>query len=128
MITICPCGIARDDCDYHKPAPDVSQVPVHDVSGTCFIEGVTNFNVDSLCNALDLVWQIDRWEDFRMITHTALFHRMRKNNLLDCDINGQWSLQGMLVSETLLGKIDGVFDSLIEHKDGRSVILRTREH
>jgi hypothetical protein len=129
-MSICPCGIARDDCDYHKPVPVVSQGLVYDVSGTAFVAGVTNFTVENLFDALDLVWCNGRdAEDFRMTTHTALFMRFRKCNLLDCDINGQWSLQGMPVSESLLGKAGGVFDSLIQHSnDGRQVILRTREH
>jgi hypothetical protein len=27
MITICPCGIAADDCDYHKPEPETVRIP-----------------------------------------------------------------------------------------------------
>jgi hypothetical protein len=26
LSTICPCGIHRDDCDYHKPAPESEPV------------------------------------------------------------------------------------------------------
>lgn len=52
MMDICLCGIAREDCDYHKPTPVVSQVPVYDVTGTCFIEGVTNFTAENLHNTL----------------------------------------------------------------------------
>ncbi len=126
MSDICLCGIVKEDCDYHRPAA-ISAVPWHNVSGTCFIPGVTQFTVENLFDALELIRKTDSWEDFTLDVHAALHSRLRKNNLLDCD-NGQWSLIGMKVNSVNEGKNGGVFDSVISHADGRKVILRTREH
>ncbi len=131
MFDICLCGIARNDCDYHKPLTIIMSevVPVHDVSGVCFVPNVTQFSVHNLCDALDLVWRTDRWEDFTMITHTALFNRLFKNGLLDYDsASDTYSLQGMRVKNDSKGKTGGIFDSIVVHSDGRQVVLRTREH
>jgi hypothetical protein len=124
-MTICPCGIARDDCDYHKPAPVVPQVPVYDVSGTCFVVGVTNFTIENLYDAsLPATSGL-----MKIIVHTALYHRIRKCNLLDILPNGTETLQGFPIQHNPnFPKTGGVFDSLLVHKDGKEVILRTREH
>lgn len=125
MITICPCGIARDDCDYHKPTPVVSQVPVYDVSGTCFIEGVTNFTVDNLYDAsLPATSGL-----MKIIVHSALYGRLRKCNLLNILPDGTETFKGfIIIHNPNFPKTGGVFDSLLVHKDGKEVILRTREH
>lgn len=124
-MDICLCGIAREDCDYHKPTPVVSQVPVYDVSGTCFIEGVTNFTVDNLYDAsLPATSGL-----MKIIVHSALYSKLRKCNLLYILPDGTETFQGfIIIPNPNFPKTKGVFDSLLIHKDSKQVILRTREH
>lgn len=135
MIDICLCGIAREDCDYHKPASLADAIPVHDVSGYAYIEGKTNFTLQNFSDALQVIWIKDCVEDFTLKVWTPLFHRLDKNRLLDKTylfLNGkpnnvEYTLEGSPVVDEYTFPSGPVFDSLIYHADGRKVILRTRE-
>jgi hypothetical protein len=128
MVDICLCGIAREDCDYHKSAPVVSKVPVYDVSGTSFIPGVTNFTCENLFDATVNIDGI-----IKIVVHIALYHKLYKNNLLDFYSNGIVRLQGIQVLSSTdpqfrSTKNGRLFDSTITALDGSQIILRMREY
>jgi hypothetical protein len=54
----------------------------HDASGVGFVAGVTNFTAENLFDAVQTAG--DSQEDFKILAvHSAVFSRMRKNNLID---------------------------------------------
>lgn len=125
MITICPCGIARDDCDYHKPAPVVVQVPVpvHDVSGTCFIEGVTNFTARNLYDTSLLTMSV--LSGVQIETDNYIFDRLNNQNLLKtCRNKPTFKGHVILITSKLPGP---VFRTFITRWDDVDAILITRE-
>lgn len=135
MMDICLCGIAREDCDYHKPAPVVSQVPVYDVSGTCFIKGVTNFTRQNFFDACQVIWIKDRTEDFILKIWVPLFNHLNHEGILDTSYiftsnvpsSVVCTLQGTPIVTEAIFPNSSIYDSLIYHLDGRKIILRTRE-
>jgi hypothetical protein len=48
LSTICPCGIHRDDCDYHKPAPESEPVTLRAAT-------VPEFDTQAFVNALAIM-------------------------------------------------------------------------
>lgn len=125
VADICLCGIAREDCDYHKPVPPVPQCPVHDVSGSVFVAGVTNFTAENLYDAsLPATSGL-----VKIIVHSAIYRRLDKCSLIDYLVDGSAVFQGFTILFNLkFPKTGGVFDSLLVHRDGKEAILRTREH
>ncbi len=80
MLDICLCGIAREDCDYHKPVVIVAATaPVYDVSGMYFIDGVTNFTADVL---FDAMIGMENSNYFSLQVDTRIFARLNTNGLL----------------------------------------------
>jgi hypothetical protein len=117
LSNICPCGIAREDCDYHKSQ---SQPPIIHCVGTMF----------STLHVRDAA-KLNNFPLLRVHAHTALFNRMCKNGLLNTR-DGIHYLENWYVSSGLEYsfpcKIGGLFDTLLTFEDGGRVILRTREH
>jgi hypothetical protein len=68
-------------------APDVGDTHLindltFDASGVGFVAGVTNFTAENLFDAVQTAG--DSQEDFKILAvHSAVFSRMRKNNLID---------------------------------------------
>lgn len=46
--TICPCGIHRDDCDYHKPAPESEPA-------TLRVAQISEIDTQQFIRALDII-------------------------------------------------------------------------
>lgn len=117
-VDICLCGIAREDCDYHK-VPQSKQPPIHYVRSpfdTNHVRDAAKLNTSPLC---------------RVHFHSALFNRMSKNGLLEY-VDGIYYLENWFVSSGLEYsvpcKVGGLFDTLLTFDDGGRVVLRTREH
>lgn len=130
MVDICLCGIAKEDCDYHKPTVvAVSNSFIYNVSGTVFVPGVTQFTAENLFDAYSGIG-----EPIEMLVHTALFSRLNQYNLLDFYTEGRVKFQGLLVHRNddvdglLLLKSGPVFRTILTFADGRQVVLITREH
>lgn len=129
-VDICLCGIAREDCDYHKPTL-VSQTtiginyPVHDVTGTSFIVGVTNFTAENFYDASSLLPLGSSSAD-KLIVDLVLYHRLDKCNLVDV-YKGITSFQGILL-KTKPAVTGAIHLSDIHSRDGSVVGLLTREH
>lgn len=123
MTDICLCGIAREDCDYHKPQLPIYLIPVHDVSGAKFVPGITNFTLENLFDASANLVEIKE-----ILVHPAVYNRLNKNNLLDSYLDGSTRLQGIIVNpDPTCVKHRNVFDTTIIALNDEKVILRTRE-
>jgi hypothetical protein len=127
MLDICLCGIARDDCDYHKPVPVVVQVPVHDVSGTVFVAGVTNLTPENLYDAMALVLpSAETWLDFHVKVAMHIFDRLNNNGLIYLS-KGQPCWQGSPIYVFPNIQFGPVYGTRIYAESKLKVILNTRE-
>jgi len=118
-------GLCSSWCDSLKPM--AVGMPIRDVSGTCFIPGVTNFTAENLYDATLLV-DIGNHISLpvEMFVHPAVRSRICKNNLLDFYADGTERFQGVILHQKDMGKTGNVFDTLIQ-QGSLKIILRTRE-
>jgi hypothetical protein len=124
MIDICLCGIARDDCDYHKPEPVVAQVPVYDVSGTVFIAGVTNFTAE---NVFDSILCLKSQHHLKLQVDINIFDRLNSHNLLCLNVNNKPSFQNLPIYASWLVSPGPVFSTFVMRATTIETILITRE-
>lgn len=111
QVKICPCGIAADDCDYHKPqlVPNANTLPTYDVSGTSFIPMITQFTAENFHDALSYLQMTNKITHFTV--HAALFSRIQRSYLLDSYPNGEWSFQGFVIRYKNTGKSANTFET-----------------
>ena len=129
---VCPCGIHRNDCDYHKPEPVTQKSNVYDVRGTCFISGVTNFTMENLFDALAVLYPNKDPSQIDLTVDTALFYLLKKNGLVDYApgmLSNEARLQGMrLFHQPLPIEPSNCFTTFITTQSGENVgELKTRE-
>lgn len=89
---------------------------VHDVSGTSFVDGVTNFTAEAFLDAA--LTMGDSQEDLSMVmVHSVVYNRMQKNNLIDFipDARGEVMIPTFLGREVIVDDgmpfTNGVFDT-----------------
>jgi len=118
-------GLCSDWCDSLKPA--AVGMPMHDVSGTTFISGVTNLTAENIYDAMEIAYIGKVCNTIvEMTLHPALLSRMRKCGLIDKGpLQAEW-FQGIHVLEHPMLKQANVFDTLIQ-QGSLKIILRTRE-
>lgn len=82
-IEICPCGIAKADCDYHSSVQFYRDEigPVYDVSETKFIIGVTDFNLSNVNLALGAV-DFDVCPGLSVTMDRHIYEKLVSNNLV----------------------------------------------
>ena len=120
-------GLCSDWCDSLKPKAVAVGMQMHDVSGTCFIPGITNLTLENVYDAMEIAYIGKTCNTIvEMALHPALLSRMRKCGLIDKGpLQAEW-FQGIHVLEHAMLKQGNVFDTLIQ-QGGLKIILRTRE-
>lgn len=75
-------GVFADNAAAPTGTEHVQNDMTHDVSGTSFVDGVTNFSAESFIDATATMG--DSMEDLTMVmVHSIVYARMLKNNLID---------------------------------------------
>lgn len=104
----------------------MSELPIYDVTGVCFVPGVTNFTTENLYGALRSVGAVNR-ENISLLLHVNVWDRLEGSDLLD-HYQGGTQYRRCAVSIDPNSKLNTRFcDSTITSPCGKSVILRTRE-
>lgn len=111
-------GIFADNAAAPGGSEHVLNDMTHDVSGSSFVDGVTNFSAEAFIDATATMG--DSMEDLRMVmVHSLVYARMLKNNLIDFiqdSVNGQaiqipTFLGRLVVVDDGVPRTAGVFDS-----------------
>ncbi len=123
-------GICSSWCDSWTNTSD-QNTRVYDVSGDCFIHGVTNFTAENHFDCIEHLVKEGHctWGSTKLVVHPAIFYRMGKNNILDF-YSGVYTMTGIIVEQSQDCKKTGnVFSSHIVDKETGNVVgeLITRE-
>ncbi len=142
MIDFCLCGRLREGCTYHDPKLQPGyvdwstyEVTMHDVSGTSYIQGITNFTYENVFDALskcNLQHCMGNGGDcptteLRIVMHHALQSRLNRCNLLDL-----WMVRDTFCGlwlETRDAKFEKGVTVVSFELDGKTLgLLKIREH